>query len=491
MTLSDAMGIAQSSLASNAARVSILSRNIAGVNNPSFSRKIALVTTSEDGASQLVSVGQATNQALFTNMLNASSNAAAASALSSGLDQLRQTVDDSQAPTSASALIGALGNALQQYATSPSDTTLAQGVLTAAKALTSGLNSATATVQQVRAQADAAMAASVNTINSLLAQFETVNNTIVSGTKAGSDITDAVDKRNSLLTQLSQQLGIKTITGPNNSMSIYTDSGATLFDKIPMSVTFQPTATYTAGTVGHSVYVDGVPVTNGTSTMALQSGKLAGLANLRDNVAVTYQNQLDEIARGLINDFAESDQSIPPSLPTAPGLFTYPGAPAMPGNGLNSGLAGTIAVNPNVDPSQGGSLGLLRDGGIADPTEAGYDYNPTGAAGYSGRIQQLLDNLNQQMSFDPGAGPDTSDSVTGFAAASVSWLAAARQNADNQATYQTTLASQSAQSLSSQTGVNLDDQMSQMLDLENSYQASSKLISTIDNVFNVLFQVTA
>ena len=163
----------------------------------------------------------------------------------------------------------------------------------------------------------------------------------------------------------------------------------------------------------------------------------------------------------------------------------------MPANSLNPGLAGTIEVNPNVDPSRGGSLSLLRDGEIADPTEAGYDYNPTGAASYSGRIQQLIGNLTQTMSFDPSAGSDTSDSVTGFATSSVSWLEANYQNADNQNTYQTTLASQTSQSLSSETGVNLDNQMSQMLDLENSYQASSKLISTIDNVFNVLFQVTA
>ena len=490
MNLSDAMNIAQSSLASNSAQISILSRNIAGVNNPNYSRKIAVVTTSNNGASQVVSVGQATDQALFTSMLNASSAAASATALSSGLDQLQQTVNDTQTSTSPSALIGNLTNALQQYATSPSDTTLAQGVLTAAQSLANGLNSATATVQQVREQADAGMAASVNTINSLLSQFQTVNSAIVSGTQAGSDVTDAVDTRNGILTQLSQQIGIKTVTGPNNSVSIYTDSGVTLFDNVPMSVTFQPTTTYTASTTGNSVYVDGVPITNSSSTMASQSGTLAGLANLRDNVAVTYQNQLDEIARGLIDSFAESDQSNPATLPTAPGLFTYPGAPAMPANNVNPGLAGTIEVNPNVDPSHGGNLNLLRDGGIADPTEAGYDYNPSGAASFSGRIQQLIGNLTQTMSFDPSAGPDTSDSVTGFAASSVSWLSATYQNATNQSTYQTTLASQTSQSLSSETGVNLDDQMSQMLDLENSYQASSKLISTIDNVFNTLFQVT-
>ena len=40
--------------------------------------------------------------------------------------------------------------------------------------------------------------------------------------------------------------------------------------------------------------------------------------------------------------------------------------------------------------------------------------------------------------------------------------------------------------LSNATGVNLDNEMSKMLDLENSYSATAKLISTIDSMFGTL-----
>ncbi len=50
-------------------------------------------------------------------------------------------------------------------------------------------------------------------------------------------------------------------------------------------------------------------MTGANSVMPLESGKIAGLAELRDNASVTYQSQLDEIARGLISAFAETDQS--------------------------------------------------------------------------------------------------------------------------------------------------------------------------------------
>ena len=120
------------------------------------------------------------------------------------------------------------------------------------------------------------MVNSVATINSLLAQFQTVNTAIMKGTATGADISDVLDQRNTILQSLSQQIGVTTTTNSNGSMSIYTDSGATLFDITPRSVTMTPTTAYTASTTGAAVYVDGVPVTGANAVMPIQSGALAG-----------------------------------------------------------------------------------------------------------------------------------------------------------------------------------------------------------------------
>jgi flagellar hook-associated protein 1 FlgK len=160
----------------------------------------------------------------------------------------------------------------------------------------------------------------------------------------------------------------------------------------------------------------------------------------------------------------------------------------MPASGINPGLAGEIAVNPNVDPSQGGNANLLRDGGISNPGSATYTYNTSGAASYTDRINQLIDNLSQAMSFNQTANADANDTLSGYAAASVSWLEAARQDASTQLTYKNTVVSQSSTALSNVTGVNLDTEMSKMLDIEHSYQASAELINTINTMFGSLFQ---
>jgi flagellar hook-associated protein 1 FlgK len=328
------------------------------------------------------------------------------------------------------------------------------------------------------------MATSVSTINNLLSQFQSVNSQIVEGTASGADVTDLQDTRDTILTQLSQQVGISTTTGANNDMSIYTDSGVTLFQGgTARSVTFQPTATYTPGVTGNAVYVDGIPITGSSATMNIQSGTLAGLATLRDSTAVTYQNQLDQIANGLISATSETYGS--PST-TSPGLFTYAGAAttgaAMPTSA--TGLAGEIQVNAAVDPTQGGNPQLLGNGINTDFNAAAN--GGTDAASYSAQLQNLLTTLQANQTFSSSGQIDASDTLSGYASASVSWLEAQQQNVSNESSYQSTLLTSTTSALSSATGVSLDNEMSKMLDLEQSYSASAQLMSSINTMFTSL-----
>jgi flagellar hook-associated protein 1 FlgK len=321
------------------AEISVLSRNISGASDTSiYSEKTANVITGPGGASQVASITRATNQAVFQNLLGATSANATQSALLSGINTLNETIGNlssssssstTSSASSPSALLSNFTDALQSYEASPSDSTLAGAAVAAAVTLAQGLNSATATVNQVREQADSGIATSVQTINSLLTQFQTANAQIVNGTATGADVTNAQNTRDNILTQLAQQIGITTTTGANGNMSIYTDSGVTLFQGgAARNVTFSPTNSYTAATTGNAVYVDGVAVTGASASMPITSGTIAGLANLRDNVTVTYQAQLDGMAGALINTFAESDQT--GSGPNLPGLFTTPGATSLP-----------------------------------------------------------------------------------------------------------------------------------------------------------------
>nr|WP_321454780.1 flagellar hook-associated protein FlgK [uncultured Cohaesibacter sp.] len=476
MSLSVALQVAQSALSTRQKETAVLSRNITNASQEGYTRKTALVSTlqSTDGSGGGVyvsAVARATDQALFKNLLSATSVGEKSDAYLDGLTRLSDTIGDTEQNISPAAVLGQLETALQAYGAMPSDSVLAQQVLSASQNMVETLNDASSAVQSERENADAEINKSVETINDLLSQIESLNKEIVSGTELGSDITDLQDSRDQAVLQLSAEIGIKTQLRENNDLVITTESGVMLFETTARSVTFDATDTYSASTVGNSVYVDGVAVAGPNAKMEVSNGRIAGLVAVRDEAAVTYQNQLDEMARGLISVFQESGNA---------GIFTYSGGPAIPASGtLVAGLASDIQVNSAIDSN---NLDLIRDG-------ITIDYNPDDYASYGDRIQDLLSKLDDSMAFDSATSVDTTGTLTDFAASSVSWLEAERQSADTTAENQTITLTRVTESLSNKTGVNIDEEMQSMLEIERSYTATAKLISTIDEMLDQLLQI--
>ncbi|HKZ97449.1 MAG TPA: flagellar hook-associated protein FlgK [Hyphomicrobiaceae bacterium] len=487
MSLTTGLSIARSALFAAGDQTAVVSRNVANAGNPLFSRKSANVVTAPGGGVRVASVTRASEPALVRRLLAATSDASSQKALVDALDELEQTINDPELDASPAARLAKLSDAIQNYAAQPQSDLAGQAAVRAAGDLVRALNSATETVNRVRRQADADIASSVDRIATLLARFEVVNGQIVNGTRAGSDVTDLLDTRDQIVASMSEEVGVRTIIRADDDMAIYTDSGVPLFDRTARAITFGATLSLAPGALGNAVYADGVPVTGSGATMPIASGRLKGLTAVRDEATVLYQYQLDEMARSLIEIFAESDQSAVPSLPDAPGLFTYAGAPAMPAPAtIVDGLAGSISINPNVDPDQGGLVTRLRDGGIADPLVANYIYNTSGGVGFSDRLEQMQDRLFAAQAFDPAAGLETSATLVKFTSSSAAWVEDVRKSSADEYEYRNTLMQRSSETLSKLTGINLDEEMTTMLELERSYQAASKLISSIDSMLAAL-----
>ena len=478
MSLSSALSIAQSALLATSKQTSVVSRNVADASNPDYTRRIAVVTSTAPGA-RSVEIQRTANDLLFRQNLSALSAWSGQSALYNGMDQLDLSVNGVDNASSPSTAIANLQKALQLYATTPSNQNLGTSVIDAAKQVVNSLNSGTKAIQDFRTQADSQIATAVDDLNSLLGQFQDANTAVISGTRSGTDVSDALDQRDALLKKISEYVPVSTFTRGDNDMVITTKDGSTLFETVPRSVTFAPSAGYSAGTPGNTVYIDNVPVSAGTGDNATADGKLAGLLKLRDGVASTMQSQLDEIARGLVTAFAETA----PSQPNAAGLFTWSGAPAIPAAGtLVDGLAGSISVNAAFDPSAGGNPALLRDGGA---NGAAYVVN-TGGASYSDLLISYGNKLDQPMAFDTSAGITVSSGVSDYAANAIGWFEGVRQQASTNADSKQALAARTAEALSNDTGVNVDQEMSLLLDLEHTYQASAHMMKTVSDMLDAL-----
>jgi len=484
MNLSAALNAARSSIAAKSLQTAITAENISNVDNPNYTRRQTETVASGGFGVLRTSVTRADDNALFRQFLEVTSGTTEKQAILDGLTSLERTIGDPALEASPAALMAKFQNALQSYATLPHDPVVAASAIQSAVDLSNGLNDAADIIQQTRSQADAEIGNSVDNINSLLNQFHTANQAVIRGVGSASELASYLDTRDGVLAKLSEELDITTITRPNNDVAIYAKGGAVLYERVPRQVTFQPSTILSPSATGNQVYIDGAPVTGDSATMAISSGKLKGLVALRDDISITYQNQIDEMARGLIEAFAEQDQSAVPALPDVAGLFTYSGAPALPATGVvMPGLAGQISVNDSVNPATGGNADLLRDGGISG---AAYVYNTSGNSSFADRLSQLYENFNTPRSFDSAAKTETTTSLLSFSSLSASWFEDTRANATDEAGFQTALLARSSDSLSRATGVDLDTELATMMELERSYEASARLMATINNMFSTL-----
>ncbi|WP_442582365.1 flagellar hook-associated protein FlgK [Mesorhizobium sp. ASY16-5R] len=479
MSLSSALAIAQSSLLNNGRQTSVVSRNVQESKNPDYTRRVAVVSSQAAGA-RVVDIQRATNEQLFRQNLSALSSWSGQGTLSSGLEQLEISVNGIDNSSTAAAVLGKFQQALQTYSASPSNRTLAENTIDAARQVVRTLNGGTASIQSFRVDTDSQIAGAVDELNQLLAQFKDVNTAVTTGTRAGRDVSDALDQRDALLKKISEYVPLSTLSRSDNDMVLMTKDGATLFEKVPRTVSFQASSSYGAGSAGNPVYIDGVPVGLGSGGNTDASGKIAGLVQLRDGVASQMQGQLDEIARGLITAFAEKGTAVA----DRPGLFTWPGAPAMPAAGaLVDGLAGSIRINAAFDSSAGGNPDLLRDGGA---NGAAYVVNTAGNAGFADLLIAYGDRMDQPMAFDPSVGLTTNISLSNFSTAAIGWFQAVRKDASEGAENKEALAARTQEALSNATGVNVDAEMSLLLDLEHSYEASARIIKAVDEMLAAL-----
>nr|CAD6425102.1 flagellar hook-associated protein FlgK [Rhizobium sp. Q54] len=485
MSLSSALSTAQSIFNNTGAQSGVASRNIANAQNANYVRRSAVLTTGGNGA-LVVAIERSQNLALYRQTIESSSLFAGQQVLLAGLEEVKSLMGGNDYELSPSQLIGNLRNTLQTWASKPGETTVGATTVSTARDLANALNNASAQLQEIRQRADADIKQSVDDLNGLLAKFELANNKVKQEVAVGGNPNDALDERETLLKQISQIVGVTTVRRENDDLALYTTDGTVLFETVPRAVTFVPTSAYGAATTGNGIYIDGIALKPGRGPDTSAKGSLQALLQLRDDIVPVYQSQLDEVARGLIVAFAETDPdpANPPALPTLPGLFTWD-LGTIPADGtVEPGLANRIRVNPAVIPPSGDPM-LIRDGGINGPD---YVVNIGKSAGFSDLLNRYDDAFEVKTDFAESTQVGGKLDLQSFAADSIGWLEMLRSTATSATENKLAMYSRATDAYSSETGVSLDEELSLLLDIEQSYKAAAKLMSTVDTMMQALLE---
>jgi len=153
------------------------------------------------------------------------------------------------------------------------------------------------------------------------------------------------------------------------------------------------------------------------------------------------------------------------------------------GNDLTGGdLGSVIAVRSDIasNPSLI-SRGQLRQDG------AGTWYV---GAGDHAVIDQLVAKFADQLSFGAVGGlPAASTTLAGYAADILSANATAAASNQRDVEFSTTLQQELDNRLSSQSGVNMDEELSNMVVLQNAYAASARVVTTASEMFDILLSL--
>lgn len=482
LSLTSALRTAQNSIFNSGTRTAVLASNIAGASNPNYVRRDASLVAGLYG-SQTVAVRRDASSELLYSLISADAASAAQRTLSDATTRLNRLVNGVDGEFSISSSLTEFEKGLQLFSGDPGNDLLAGAAVASAMELVDRLNGASLSVQSFRAEADMQIRQSVSDINRLLGDFNEVNDAIVAGTRTGKDTSQLEDNRDALLKEISTHIAVNPIVREGNDVVLYTYQGVTLFETVPREVSFDPVPVYDATVTGNLPRIDGVPVDPGVGASTSAQGEIAAWIQVRDEISTGIQYQLDEVARGLVTLFAETDQTAS-GLPPAAGLFTWSGGPGIPVAGaLSAGIAFSISVNSSYSPGLGGNPLYLRDSGAAG---AAYIENTSGGAGFAPRLVRLVESLGEPFDTDPAAGLTGSFSVSGYAEASVGWLEGIRSESVAASERKGILSARYQSQLQNETGVNIDEEMTRLVELEQSYEASARVISTVDQLFQIL-----
>lgn len=494
MSLNAALSIASSGLSSINQQLALISQNVANAGTPAYAVETAGQQSVTAGGQPMgVATGVATaniDAALESQVFSGNASASALQTTTNALSAVDSVMGTPGSGTDLGSLVTNLDNAFSTLAADPSNATQQQAVVQSASTLANGINTLSEAYTTGRQNAESAIVSEVGSVNTSLARIGTLSNQITSLKAQGKSTADLENQRNQQMQDVSSLLDVKFVPQTNGGMLVFTASGTELptdgANTLSVAAaTIGPEATYPGGIA--PIMLGGADVTN-----QLTGGSLGANITLRDQTLPDYQAGLDEFSENLATRFAAQGLTL-----FTNGSGSVPAGGGSPVQSGYVGFASEIEVNPNVAANPA----LVRDGtnAIAGSPTGASSFTPNPAGGPAGFSTLLTRVLNYTFGADVQAGvaqpaPNTAglgplgnlalpfaapDTPTDFAAALVGQEA--NDSADASGGLVTAQAMQTAltNQLTATSGVSIDQQMSQMVALQNSYGANARIIASV------------
>jgi flagellar hook-associated protein 1 FlgK len=451
-TLNASLASALSGLIAEQGAMATTTNNVANVNTPGYSRQVAELVSSDPTVLGRLSYGagvtlqsiQSIRDPILEAQIQQQSQAQGQfSSLTSALQQTQTyfTTSTSDIGTSISNFF----DSINQLATSPSDLSLRQGVLTAAGNLASSFNSTADNLTQQQNSLDLSVLSQVSQINQLTRQIAQLNTQVSNLLNVDQNAGSFVDQRQQAIDQLSTLVDVTVIPTSGNTLTLTTANGALL---VAGQQSFQLQTQVTASGL-HDVYSQGQDITG-----QITSGNLGGTLQARDQEIPAIQTQLNTLATGLANSVNGVQVS-----------------------GFDrNGNVGTDLFTPPSSTAAAANLSVA----VTDPSLIAASSD--GSAGSNGNAQALYALSTQAIV----AGQTPSDYYSGivFNVGNAASTAAAEQTASG------LVLQQLNDQRGAVSGVSLDEEAANLVSFQNAYSASAQVITAINDMLYATIQMS-
>jgi flagellar hook-associated protein 1 FlgK len=440
--------------------ISVTSKNIANVNNPSYSREHVVfgskgqVMTPQGEESlglEALSVQQDSdsllNQQVISQIGLTSSGTAQQSFLQQAQAGLGQTLTSGSTSSSNSStttgdcgLASALDdfmNAFQALAAQPTDSGTQEALVEQATTLTQTFQSIDKNLSQVQTDIGAQVTSDVSTANALLGQIAGLNAKIgAAEVNAPGSAVDLRDSREAALEQLAAIVPVNVTEQSNGEDTVTTPGAGGGPITLVQLGAVQGSLSYSNGTV-----TGGQPA----AALSLASGSIQGELAASTGPIQTLRTNLDSLASQIVASVNSAYN------------------PSSKGNNFFDS-SGTTASTIALDPSLSATTLIAGTGGAGDNTIA------TAVAALA------------NTPFSTASGDAIDGTFSSFYANSVGSfgqsLSSVTSDLDDQTNVQTLLENQRA----SISGVNMDQEMSNLVQFQQAYVASSETFNIINQM---------
>lgn len=460
MSLSTAMDIAKNGLNIYRVATEVTSENIANVNTPGYSRQRVLLESAPPtlhngfplGTGVRIAVVQRFYDGLLQQQLVDAQTKQGFDTFKSDVLQQIEPYFNEVSNDGIGTAVSKFFNAWQDLTLNPGGTAERQVVITRAQILSDNFNSVSKGLNDTIGIQNSALVPLADSINSTLTNIAQLNGQIKNTELLNGNANELRDQRDLLVRDLSTKIGTTFTENTDGSTDIkYADGGADLV------VGSNAGAFSLDKTDPNKFVIQLTPPGGALATVTPVTGELGATVALRDNIIPDYLLQVDTLAKSVADAVnAQHSAGFSPTGGTAQDFFTPIGAV----NGASAAFSVDAGLNVSTIAASG------------SPAQPGDNSNALAIA--------QLANGNTVPSGSPTA------TFSSYYSSLVSKVGLDVQSGKTTVAQDEAFTKQLTTLRESNSGVSLDEELTNLVKYQRAYQASSKLITTATEMLDTI-----